>query len=322
MRRWLLPLFALIAALAGPDTGQARALRLGVLTPTGVGIGFDAIRLHTVPELATLGFVEGINLDLIYRSAGGELDRLPALARELVQEAPDVIIAIGPPAIRATRQVTRTIPIVMSFAGEDPVAAGWVESLARPGGNVTGLVLLGPELDGKRLEVLHEAVPDRQRIAVLVETGVPMSSLKVMAPIAQALGLELVTANVVDGDYAAAFKAIRDMSAGAVAIPTSPQFFRDVRQIAKLAMEHGLPTVCQWVDMAEEECLIGYGGSLADLRRRTAHYVARIFRGTSPADIPVEQASVFEFAINMRVARALNLTLSPSLLARADVVIE
>jgi len=210
----------------------------------------------------------------------------------------------------------------MSFAGEDPVAAGWVASLARPGGNVTGLVLLGPELDGKRLELLHEAAPDRRRIAVLVEPGPPVPSLKVMQAIAQALGLELVTATVVNRDYAAAFKTIRAVSAGSVAVPTSPQFLRDVAKIADLAAENGLPTVCQWVEMARAGCLIGYGASLADLKRRTAHYVARILRGSLPADLPVEQASVFELAINGRTAKALDLTIPLSLLARADEVIE
>jgi putative ABC transport system substrate-binding protein len=142
------------------------------------------------------------------------------LAQELVQKAPDVIIANGPPAIRAARLATGTIPIVMSFAGEDPVAAGWIASLARPGGNVTGLVLLGPELDGKRLELLHEAAPDRRRIAVLVEPGVTEASLQAMRPVAHTLGLELLMVPVHDGNYAAAFETVRSMSAGALAVPT------------------------------------------------------------------------------------------------------
>jgi putative ABC transport system substrate-binding protein len=150
MRRRLLPALTLLAVLGGPAAAQDRAFRVGVLTPTGAGLGFTTIRTVTVPELAALGFVEGRNLVLEHRSADGALDRLPELARELVGTAPDVIIANAPPAIRAARAATGTIPIVM-VAGEDPIAAGWVASLARPGGNVTGLLLLGPELDGKRL---------------------------------------------------------------------------------------------------------------------------------------------------------------------------
>jgi putative ABC transport system substrate-binding protein len=244
------------------------------------------------------------------------------LAQELVQKAPDVIIANGPPAIRAARLATGTIPIVMSFAGEDPVAAGWIASLARPGGNITGLVLLGPELDGKRLELLHEAAPDRRRIAVLVEPGVTEASLQAMRPVAQTLGLELLMVPVHDGNYAAAFETVRSMSAGALAVPTSTQFLRDVAKIAPLAAEHRLPTVCQWTEMAREGCLIGYGASLADLRRRTAHLVARILRGASPAELPVEQASVFELAINLATAKKASISVPYTLVTRADEIIE
>jgi putative ABC transport system substrate-binding protein len=250
------------------------------------------------------------------------LDRLPALAQELVQRAPDVIIANGPPAIRAARLATGTIPIVMSFAGEDPIAAGWIASLAHPGGNITGLVLLGPELDGKRLELLHEAVPDRRRIAVLVEPGVTEASLKAMRPVARTLGLELLMVPVHDGNYVAAFETIRSMSADALAVPTSTQFLRDVAKIASLAAEHRLPTVCRWTEMAHAGCLIGYGASLADLRRRTARYVARILRSASPPDLPVEQASVFELAINLATAKEVSVSVPYTLVTRADEVIE
>jgi putative ABC transport system substrate-binding protein len=244
------------------------------------------------------------------------------LAQELVQGTPDVIVANGPLAIRAARQATGAIPIVMSFAGEDPVAAGWVASLAHPGGNITGLVLLGPELDGKRLELLAEAVPDRPRIAVLIEPGVTRASLAAMEPVARALGLELVTVPVSDGNYAAAFEAARSSSVNAVAVPTSTQFLRDVATITALAVEHRLPTVCQWAEMAHAGCLISYGANFADLRRRTAHYIARILRGAPPGDLPVEQASVFELVINLATAKKISLTVPSGLVTRADEVIE
>ncbi len=321
MRRWLLPLVMLVVALSGSANAQDRVFRIGVLSPTGAGSGFTTISTVTVPELATLGFIEGRNIVLDYRVAGGVLDRLPTLAQELVQGSPDVIIASGPQATHAARQATSTIPIVM-VVGEDPVAAGWVASLARPGGNITGVVLLGPELDGKRLELLHEALPDRKRIAVLVDPVVTQASFDAMQPVARALGLELLMVAVPDGDYAAAFERIRSASAGALAVPTSTQFLRDVAKITTLAAEHRLPTVCQWAEMAHAGCLIGYGASLADVRRRSAHYVARILRGTPPSELPVEQASVFELTLNLRTAKALGLQIPGILLARADEVIE
>jgi putative ABC transport system substrate-binding protein len=208
------------------------------------------------------------------------------------------------------------------LTGEDPVAAGWVASLARPGRNITGLVLLGPELDGKRLELLHEAVPDRRRIAVLMEPGVTRTSVEAMQPVAQALGLELLIVPVRNDNYAAAFETIRSLSADALAIPTSTQLLRDVAKITPLATEHRLPTICQWAEMAHAGCLISYGASLADLRRRSAHYVARILRGTPPGDLPVEQASVFDLTFNLRTAKALGIQIPAALLARADEVIE
>jgi putative ABC transport system substrate-binding protein len=321
MRQWLLLILVLAAALCGSAGAQDRVFRLGVLSPTGAGSGFTTIRTVTVPELATLGFIEGQNLVIDYRVAGGLLDRLPALAQELVQGSPDVIITSGPFATRAARQATGTIPIVMVL-GEDPVAAGLVASLARPGGNVTGFVLLGPELEGKRLELLHEAVPDRRRIAVLVEPGVTRASHEAMEPVARSLGLELLLMPVHDANYAAAFEAIRPLSPGALVVPTTTQFLRDVATITALATEHRLPTVCQWAEMAHAGCLIGYGSSLADLRRRSAHYVARILRGTPPGDLPVERASVFDLTINLKTSKALGIEIPAALLTRADEVIE
>lgn len=321
MRQWLLSLVVLVVALSGSVNAQDRVFRIGVLSPTGAGEGFTTISTVTVPELATLGFVEGRNIVLDYRDAGGVLHRLATLAQELVQVSPDVIITSGPQATRAARQATSTIPVVM-VVGEDPVAAGWVASLARPGGNITGVVLLGPELDGKRLELLHQAVPDRKRIAVLVDPGVTQASFDAMQPVAQALGLDLVMVAVPDGDYAAAFETIRSASAGALAVPTSTVFLRDVAKITSLAAEHRLPTVCQWAEMAHAGCLIGYGASLADVRRRSAHYVARILRGTPPGELPVERASVFELTLNMKTAKALGLQIPGILLTRADEVIE
>jgi putative ABC transport system substrate-binding protein len=183
-------------------------------------------------------------------------------------------------------------------------------------------VLLGPELDGKRLELLHEVVPDRRRIAVLVDPGVTRTSLEVMQPVARALGLELLIVPVHDSNYAAAFETMRSQSADALAVPTSTQLLRDVAKITSLATEHRLPTVCQWAEMAHAGCLIGYGVSLADVRRRSAHYVARILRGTPPGDLPIEQASVFELTFNLKTAKALGVQIPAALLTRADEVIE
>jgi putative tryptophan/tyrosine transport system substrate-binding protein len=315
--------FSLILALAalalpGPAGGQTadRVYRLGALTLSSGSV--ERMRAYMLPVLAREGFVDGRNLVLEVRT--GTVAELPELAGELLATNPDVILANGTIAIRAVRARSNTVPIVGSFIGGDPVAAGFAASLARPGGNVTGVVMLAPELDAKRLEFLHEAVPNARRIAAL---GVSPAQGTAVRAAAEALGVELLPFYAeVPAVYPAAFAAMRSAGAQGLAILAAPDFFTNASTLATLALEAGLPTVCEWRKMAEQGCLLGYGPDIAELNSRTANYVTRIFRGAAPGDLPIEQPTHYEFAVNLKTAKALGLTIPPAILARADDVIE
>jgi putative ABC transport system substrate-binding protein len=211
------------------------------------------------------------------------------------------------------------VPIV-AF-GNNPIVLGLAASYARPGGNVTGVVILSDELEAKRLSILLEAVPDRRRVAALVP---PVSGAsEAVRKAAAELGVEvLVFPAAAPSDYAAAFAAMRAQGAQALIISAFPQFLRDGRQLADLALEARLPTVCEWADMAHAGCLIGYGPSGIELRRRIADQIAQIFRGVAPGDIPIERPTAFEFSVNMRIAKSLDLIVPSAVLTRADEVIE
>ena len=216
---------------------------------------------------------------------------------------------------------TRTVPIVV--IGSELVELGFAASHAQPRGNVTGVVILGRELDAKRLSLLLEAVPDRRRVAALIpqtgSEGVDVSLRKSAAE----LGVELlVFAVATPDDYPAAFEAMRAQGAQALVIAAAPEFQRDGRQLAGLALEARLPTVCEWAEMAHAGCLIGYGPNLTAVRKRMADQIAQIFRGVAPGDIPIERPTVFEFALNLRIAKSLDLIVPSSVLTRADEVIE
>ena len=318
--RWLCLLLAALlaaAAMSGAASAQAadKVLRLGLLQ-TRVDV-----HAMTLAELAKLGFAEGSNLVVDTRT--GTSERLPELARELVDVKPDVIIA-GGAAIAAARAATNTIPIVMSYSGEDPIAAGFAASVARPGGNVTGLMIWAPELDAKRLQLLHEAVPTARRIAALMASPLNRADpLAVMRPVASAVGIELLAFYVESPtDFDAPFAAMRSAGAQALAITADPRFSNSTPKLAALAIEARLATICEWVEMAREGCLIGYGPIPAELRRRAADYVVRIFRGASPGELPIEGPTRFKFAVNVKTAAMLGLTLPPIVLQRADEVIE
>src|SRR5262245_8374079 len=308
--------------LAGPLAADAqqtgKVYRLGILTPAGEGnVGVIVIRLRE------LGYVEGRNLVVERRLAGGRLDRLPGLARELVQLQPDVIVAVSATAIEAAKDATRTVPIVMGLI-IDPVGRGFIASLARPGGNITGVSSsAGPELAGKRLELIREAVPQARRVAVL-STREPGSQDQVQETrqAASRLGVELVVVDVQRDDYARAFAAMANKQADALFVLGSPILNRDRKQIIVLAAQHRLPAIYEWKEHVMEGGLMAYGGDQTALYRRVAAYVDRIFKGASPSDLPVEQPSKLEFAINMKTAKALELTIPPSLLLRADQIVE
>jgi putative ABC transport system substrate-binding protein len=316
----------LAAPLAVEAQQVAKVPRIGYLAP---GLSANPSMHEAFRRgLRDLGYVEGRDVAIEYRDAEGKDDRLPALAAELVALKVDVIVTNGGTlAALAAQQATKTLPIVFVSAG-DPVSSGLVTSLARPGGNVTGLSLLFPELVGKCLENLMQAVPGVSRIAVLEQPGaVPERTrndiVKNADVAARALGarLQIVGAR----GPAAIDKAFSEMiraRANGLAVLSTPMFSIERRRLVDLAAKHRLPTVYSFRRYVEAGGLMSYGPNLPDLSRRAAIYVDKILKGVKPADLPVEQPTKFELVINLKTAKALGLTIPPSLLARADEVIQ
>jgi putative ABC transport system substrate-binding protein len=277
--------------------------------------------------LRDLDYVEGRNVVIEYRWAEGKFERLPALAAELVALKVDVILAGTVLAAVAAKQAIRTIPIVFA-AVADPLGSGLVTSLARPGGNVTGLSVLSPELVGKRLEQLKQALPGVSRVAVLWQPGAfgertEQDMLKAAEVAARALGVRLQFVEARGPtDFDRAFSDMTRAHAGALTVLPSPMFLNERRRLVDLAAKHRLPAGYPWREGADAGGLISYGPSLADLYRRAATYVDKILKGAKPGDLPVEQPTKFELVINLKTAKALGLTIPPSLLHRADQVIE
>jgi putative ABC transport system substrate-binding protein len=267
--------------------------------------------------------VEGKNIVIEWRSAEGKADRLPALAAELVCLKVDVIVTAGPGSTRAAKEATPTIPIVMG-QDTDPVGNGFVASLARPGGNITGLATLAPEIGGKRLELLKEIVPKLSRVAVLGTSTSPGSAqqLKEVERAAGALGVKLQYLDVLSfKDFETAFRAAGKGRAEAVLTLGSSILLSHRAQLADLAVKNRLPAIYAQPEYVEAGGLMTYGVSITDLFRRTATYVDKILKGAKPADLPVEQPQKFEFIVNLKAAKQIGLTIPPNVLARADRVI-
>jgi putative tryptophan/tyrosine transport system substrate-binding protein len=313
-----------LALLAAEAQQAAKVYRVGILSPGGVPDPSVATLPNLVPKaLHELGYIDGRNLVVERRFADGEFDRLPRLARELVQLQADVIVASGVEATQAAKDATAMIPIVM-VVGSDPVARGWVASLARPGGNITGVTTVAETmLAGKRLELIKEAVSGVARIAVLA-TGGPGSSGQVQEAqkAASALRVKLIVVEVQRADYDRAFATMVNERADALFVVSSPIFNRDRRQIIDRAAKYRLPTIYDWREQVEVGGLMSYGSSFAELSRRIAAYVDKILKGAKPGDLPVEQPTKVELVINLKTAKALGLTIPQSLLLRADHVIE
>ena len=276
--------------------------------------------------LRDLGYVEGRNVVIEYRDAEGKIERLPALAAELVALKVDVILTGGPPQALAAKQATKTIPIV--FIAGDAVGSGLVTSLARPGGNVTGLSILAPELVGKSLEQLTQAVPGVSLVAALWSPvagfeRLQKDILKEANVAARALGVRLqdVEARGPE-DFDRAFSDMTKARAGALTVLPGTMFVNERKRLVELAAKHRLPAVYQLREFVDAGGLMAYGPDLADVFRRAATYVDKILRGAKPADLPVEQPTKFELVINLKTAKALGLTIPPSLLARADEIIQ
>ena len=323
----LLALCSLLLAPCFPADAQQpkKVPRIGYLSigdPATESTRAEGIRL----ALRELGYIEGQNIATEYRYAEGKLDRVPELAAELVRLKVDILVVGGPIPIRAAKNATKTIPIVMIGLGPDPVEAGFIESLARPGGNVTGLTNLGPELGGKRLELFKEAVPKLARVAVLYDPTIPASvrELKDVLPAAaRALGLtvrswEVRAADDFDRIFATISKWRPD---GLYVLVSGPLMSANRKRIVGFLLKSRLPSMYNSRESVDASGLMSYGADLADSYRRVAYYVDRILKGAKPADLPVEQPTKFEFVINLNTAKQIGVTIPPNVLARADKVI-
>jgi len=316
---------AVLAAPLAADAQQAAKVpRIGYLgnnpaaSPHLVEAFFQGLR--------DLGYVEGRNLVVEFRSAEGKVERLPALAAELVALKLDVIMTGGTPATVAAKQATTTLPIIFASAG-DPLTDGLVTSLARPGGNVTGLFGLGSELVGKGLEQLKQAVPGVSRVAVLWQPGAysertDKDMLRGAEAAARALGVRLQFVEARDpGDFDRAFSDMTRARAGALTVLPSTMFFVERTRLVDRAAKNRLPAVYALREFVDAGGLMAYGASSADMYRRAATYVDKILKGAKPTDLPVEQPTKFELVINLKTAKVLGLTIPQSLLVRADEVI-
>ena len=273
-------------------------------------------------ELAALGDVDGKNIRLDFRLAEGDTGRFPELAEALVGEKASVIVAQGPAAALAAQHATRTIPIIA--AGNDLVALGLIETMAHPGHNLTGVSLLIPELDAKRLEVLKGIRPSARRFGVLSDQAISdPAGLQGIADAARALGVELRTVEVRGpADFASGIWSLRAEGAEGVNIVSSPLLFHFRDELGALLVAHKLPAICEWAEMAASACLASYGTTLRELYAMEAAFTDKMLKGASPADTPAQQPTRFQLVINLKVARAIGIEIPPAILARADEVIE
>jgi putative ABC transport system substrate-binding protein len=311
-----------LAPFAAEGQQAGKSYRIGILSTYPVGPFF---RDPFVAALRELGYVEGQNLVLEIRSANNIPERLPALAAELARLNVDVIVTGGDSEVRAAKQTTRTIPIVMSPSG-DPVRAGYVASLARPGGNITGLSWMSPDLSAKLLEVLRDAVPHLSRVAVLWNAGNPVKVIDFNETrrAAQRLGVTVVSVEVrAATDLGTAFTAIARAHPDAV-LPLVDEVLSPVSfpRIADLALKQRLPSILGQPQYAAAGGLMAYGPTMVEVFRRAASYVDKILKGAKPADLPVEQPTKFELVVNLKTAKALGLTIPQQLLLRADEIIQ
>jgi putative tryptophan/tyrosine transport system substrate-binding protein len=323
-KKFLLFLFtSLFLAAVNPTHAQepGKILRIGFLdnsTASGIAVLLEAFR----QELRKLGWIEGKNIAIEYRFSELKAERLPELAADLVRLNVDLIVTTGEPPARAAKSATTTIPIVMANAG-DPVGSGFVASLARPGGNVTGLSNLGPELNSKRLEVLKDAIPKLARVGLLRGGGIASPQLREIRPAALALKLKLeeIETQLDPNGLESAFKTAKQKQVGAIMTITSRQFFAERKRIVELAVKYQLPAIYPEKGFVDEGGLMSYGADYPDLFRRAAVYVDKILKGAKPADLPVQQATKFEFVINLKAAKQIGLTIPPEVIARANQVI-
>ena len=311
----------LLARLAAAQ--QPRVYRIGVLRPTAPG-GDETMTGGMQRALRDVGYVEGRNLAIDVRFADNKLNRLPALAQELVASKVDVIIAVGAGAVRAAKAASTTIPIVF-FGNFDPVKGGLVASLAQPGGNMTG-ILIAPDgtLAAKKVELLAQTVPGAKRMALLLpdDANVAREQVPEVRKTAAGLGIDLFLVEVREGNYRAAFDKIEQVRAQLLFVASTTFFVRDRRQIIELANRYKLPAMYEWPDQVDDGGLIALGPSRVAIYARIAADVDRILKGVKAGEIPIEQPSKLELVINLRTAKAIGLTIPQSLLLRADRLVE
>jgi len=318
---WLLATFLLTAVSLAEAQQQAKVHRIGFLA-LGSASGALAILETFRKGLGALGYVEGRNFTIEFKWAEGRQDQLPRLAAELVRAKVDVIMASGMSAVLAAKNATTTIPIIFAGAA-DPIAWDLVASLARPGGNVTGFSELpGRELEGKRLEVLKDAVPRVSRVAVVLDSSGRMDPTPLHIA-ARALRLTLILSDetATPDEFRSTFAAMTRERADAVYAPQTPINVRHQSLIVELAVKYRLPSMYGSSEFVEAGGLLSYGASFTDLFRRAAVYVDKILKGTKPADLPVEQPMKFEFVVNLKTAKQIGITIPPNVLVRADKVI-
>ena len=311
--------------LAPPVAAQApaKAVRVGVLRP---GPDNPVFRENFDPFRQVLrenGFVEGANLTIEYRVRPGRAEEIEGLASELVRLKVDAILAVAPAGVRAAARATTSIPIVAVDLESDPVAAGFATGLARPGGNVTGLFLDVPELSGKWIEVLREAVPKLTRLAVLWDPSTGPNLLRGAEAAARTLRMQLIALEARGPeDFAHAFRAAAEARAGAMLILSSPVFNSARREIADLATKHRMPALMPFAGFAEDGGLMAYGPHVGNMFRQAGGVVVKILRGARPGGIPIERPTRFELVINLKTAKALGLVIPQSLKVRTDRVIQ
>src|SRR5262245_31038985 len=317
---WIVTLLLLAIGTFAEAQQAGKIFRIGLLdgsNASGSAVLVDAFR----QELSKLGWIEGKNITIEYRFAEGKPERLPELAADLVRLKVDLMVVSGIGPALAAKKATTTIPVVMTRAG-DPVGEGLVSSLARPGGNITGVSTLSYETNTKRLEILKDAVPKLARVGLLLQPTT--LALKEIRPAAQALKLilEEIETQIDANGLESAFKTVKQKQVGAIMTTAAINFFAARKRIVELAVKYRLPAIYFQREFVDEGGLMSYGAEYQDLFRKAAHYVDKILKGTKPADLPVQQATKFEFVVNLKAAKQIGLTLSPEFLSRANEVIK
>jgi putative tryptophan/tyrosine transport system substrate-binding protein len=313
----------LLCTICAQAQQTGKIFRIGFLdasTASGSAVLLDAFR----QELSTLGWIAGKNITIEYRFAGGKFDKLSGLATDMVRLKVDLIVVSGGPPALAAKKATTTIPIVMANVG-DPVGTGLVGSLGRPGGNVTGLSSLVPQLNGKRLEILNDALPKLVRVGFLRPSGGGTggdAAMKEIRPAALALKLKLdeIETQVDAKGLESAFETAKQKQVGAIMVAAGRSIFGERKRIVELAGKYRLPAIYPQKEFVDEGGLMSYGVDYDDLYRRAAVYVDKILKGAKPADLPVQQATKFEFVINLKAAKAIGLTIPVNVLERANRV--